>query len=280
MFSPIWWTELVDDSVVSWSCMAPRATCSTALPISRIDDAVSWMAAEQVTAGTGPWTFEPERPVRRGEFATFLHRLAGGPPAPPHPFVDVVEAYQHDAVSWMAATGITTGTSASTFSPARVVTRADLAVFLHRYRGEPVPDWVVIEPTDAVCRRPLVVHATGDVNFDPGSAAIRVYDFEQKKIREPVRADCERFSLLTDRLDHMALQSTCVVPADVPKERADRQRLCLALKNGRKAVITGTFHETSFDPMYEMLLCVRGSAEAREGFAAFLDKRPANWVPE
>ncbi|MHC4944439.1 MAG: trimethylamine methyltransferase family protein, partial [Planctomycetota bacterium] len=87
-----------------------------------------------------------------------------------------------------------------------------------------------------------------DVNFDPGSAAIRVYDFEQKKIREPVSADCERFSLLTDRLDHMALQSTCVVPADVPKERADRQRLYLALKNGKKAVITGTFHETSFDP--------------------------------
>jgi trimethylamine--corrinoid protein Co-methyltransferase len=101
-----------------------------------------------------------------------------------------------------------------------------------------------------------------DVNFDPGSAAIRVYDFEQKKIREPVSADCERFSLLTDRLDHMALQSTCVVPADVPKERADRQRLYLALKNGKKAVITGTFHETSFDPMYEMLLCVRGSSEA------------------
>ena len=25
---------------------------------------------------------------------------------------------------------------------------------------------------------------------------------------------------------------------------------------------------------------VRGSDEAREGFAAFLDKRPANWVPE
>ena len=25
---------------------------------------------------------------------------------------------------------------------------------------------------------------------------------------------------------------------------------------------------------------VRGTEEAREGFAAFLDKRPANWIPE
>ncbi len=25
---------------------------------------------------------------------------------------------------------------------------------------------------------------------------------------------------------------------------------------------------------------VRGSDEAREGFAAFLDKRPANWIPQ
>lgn len=101
-----------------------------------------------------------------------------------------------------------------------------------------------------------------EIHFDPGSAAIRVYDFARKKIREPDSNDCMQFSLLTDRLDHMALQSTCVVPADVSKERADKQRLYLALSTGRKAVITGTFAEASFDAMVDMLVCVRGSKEA------------------
>jgi trimethylamine--corrinoid protein Co-methyltransferase len=60
----------------------------------------------------------------------------------------------------------------------------------------------------------------------------------------------------------MALQSTCVVPADVPKERADKQRLHLALMTGRKAVITGTFADASFGAMIDMLVCVRGSRKA------------------
>ncbi|MBU0755848.1 MAG: trimethylamine methyltransferase family protein, partial [Planctomycetes bacterium] len=115
-----------------------------------------------------------------------------------------------------------------------------------------------------------------EVNFDPGSAAIRVYDYVKKEVRNPVTVDCIRFSLLTDRLKNMALQSTCVVPADVPKESADRHRLFLALSSGRKAVITGTFAETSFEPMYRMLTCVRGDgAKLRKKPLAIFDCCPS-----
>jgi uncharacterized protein (DUF1501 family) len=53
-------------------------------------------------------------------------------------FFDVPSnAYYTTAVGWLAATGITTGTGAGTFSPNDYVTRGQMATFLHRYRGEP-----------------------------------------------------------------------------------------------------------------------------------------------
>jgi trimethylamine--corrinoid protein Co-methyltransferase len=115
-----------------------------------------------------------------------------------------------------------------------------------------------------------------EVHFDPGSAAIKVYDFERKAVREPVREDCVRFALLTDRLAHMALQSTCVVPSDVPEEKADRARLSLALIHGRKAVITGTFGIESFEAMHRMLALVRGGETGlREKPLAIFDCCPS-----
>ena len=74
-------------------------------------DAVSWMANNEITTGTSPTAFAPDDTLRRAQVAAFLHRLAGEPSAPPHGFVDVVAAWQQEPVSWMAHTGITTGTS-------------------------------------------------------------------------------------------------------------------------------------------------------------------------
>lgn len=50
------------------------------------------------------------------------------------PFTDVPEgAYYTQAVTWLADTGITTGTSPTTFSPDDPVTRGQMAAFLERY---------------------------------------------------------------------------------------------------------------------------------------------------
>ncbi|MEM9466843.1 MAG: CapA family protein [Actinomycetota bacterium] len=127
-------------------------------------DAIAWMAEVGITSGTSPTTFDPRGAVTRGQFAAFLHRYEGSPWAPPHRFTDVVAHYQQAPVAWLATTGITTGTSPSTFAPDRPLTRAELAVFLHRHAGSPV----AAPLTEASCERPLTIHAVGDVNFDPG----------------------------------------------------------------------------------------------------------------
>ena len=101
------------------------------------DDAISWMANTGITTGTSPTTFAPDETLTRAQAATFLHRLAGEPAAPAHSFGDVVAGWQQDGVSWMANTGITTGTSPTTFAPEDTLTRAHLVTFLYRYNGEP-----------------------------------------------------------------------------------------------------------------------------------------------
>lgn len=56
------------------------------------------------------------------------------------PFTDVQETSPYyDAILWAAETGVTNGTTASSFSPDAPCTRAQLAVFLWRAAGEPKP---------------------------------------------------------------------------------------------------------------------------------------------
>ena len=104
----------------------------TDLPASQ-SDAVAWLLDQGVTTGTSPTTFSPSRTLTRAELAAFLWRLAGEPTADPHSFGDVVKGWQQNAVSWLATSGITTGTSPTTFSPARTLSRAELITFLYRY---------------------------------------------------------------------------------------------------------------------------------------------------
>ena len=122
------------------------------------DDAISWMANTGITTGTSPTTFSPGETLRRAQAAAFLHRLAGEPSAPPHNFSDVVAGWQQNPVSWMANSGVTTGTSPTTFAPEDTLTRAQLVTFLYRYQGEPD---VTIDTTTPDC------DPTTDVPEDP-----------------------------------------------------------------------------------------------------------------
>ncbi|MDE0066086.1 MAG: insulinase family protein [Acidimicrobiaceae bacterium] len=102
-----------------------------------LNDAVSWMANTGVTTGTSPTTFAPDETLKRGQAAALLHRLAGEPSAPTHNFSDVVAPWQQASVSWLVHTGVTTGTTPTTFAPDTAVTRSQLITFLYRYKGEP-----------------------------------------------------------------------------------------------------------------------------------------------
>jgi trimethylamine--corrinoid protein Co-methyltransferase len=107
-----------------------------------------------------------------------------------------------------------------------------------------------------------VAEIGGDgVIFDPGSAAISIYDFEANRERKPETRDVVEFIAVTDQLPAYDAQSTGVVPNDLPYELADRFRLFLALALSRKPVVTGTFTKDAFDTMLAMLVEARGGAD-------------------
>ncbi len=101
-----------------------------------------------------------------------------------------------------------------------------------------------------------------NVHFDPGSAALNIFDCEIGQQRKPVTADLINFSRLTERLENIYFQSTGIVSSDVPEEIADFYRLFIGLQFCQKPIVTGTFIVESFEPMYEMLKVVRGGSES------------------
>lgn len=114
--------------------------------------AVSWLFANGITTGTSPTTYSPDDSLTRGQLAALLHRLADDTgDVSPHPFGDVTAPWQQVPVSWLFANEITTGTSATTFSPDQPVTRGQIATFLHRYRGAPAVDVDPTHPTNPWC---------------------------------------------------------------------------------------------------------------------------------
>ena len=104
-------------------------------PDAYFADAVAWLTSTGATTGTGPTTFSPDDTVTRGQLATFLWRLDGSPTidASTSSFDDVdPAAFYAGPITWLAAVGITGGTSPTTFSPHDTVTRGQLATFLWR----------------------------------------------------------------------------------------------------------------------------------------------------
>ena len=98
-------------------------------------EAVKWAAEKGITGGVGNDLFAPNQPCTRAQIVTFLWRAAGSP-APKGTaagMTDVVTgSYYEKAVAWAIENGITTGTTAATFSPDDTCTRAQAVTFLAR----------------------------------------------------------------------------------------------------------------------------------------------------
>ena len=79
----------------------------------------------------------PQDNCTRAQIVTFLYRYAGQPSGYySNPFKDVgatSEASYYNAILWAVGKGITTGTSATTFSPYASCNRAEAVTFLYRY---------------------------------------------------------------------------------------------------------------------------------------------------
>ncbi|MBC7324496.1 MAG: S-layer homology domain-containing protein, partial [Moorella sp. (in: Bacteria)] len=99
------------------------------------EDEIRRLSARHVVNGVGDSHFEPEGTATRAQCAAMLVRALGLPQVPP----EEVKFGDVSAVSWYAGSvgaavrsGIVKGTSDTTFSPDRSITRAELAVMASR----------------------------------------------------------------------------------------------------------------------------------------------------
>ena len=98
-------------------------------------EAVKWAVEKGITDGIGNSLFGPDLPCTRAQIVTFLWRAAGSPEpkGTAAGMTDVVSgSYYEKAVAWAIENGVTTGTTATTFSPDATCTRAQAVTFLAR----------------------------------------------------------------------------------------------------------------------------------------------------
>ena len=120
----------------------PTPTPGTGLPFTDVPaDRWSYPYIKQlydagVVSGTSATTFEPTANVTRAQFVTMIAGLAGADVSgyASGPFDDVqAGSWYAPYVNWAAASGIVSGTSATTFEPAAEISRQDMAVMLYNY---------------------------------------------------------------------------------------------------------------------------------------------------
>ena len=93
---------------------------------------INLLAAAGVTTGCGPGLFCPKQVVKRDQVASFLARALDLPATGTDYFTDD-ESNTHEVdINRLRSAGITSGCTATTYCPAGVVTRGQMAAFLHR----------------------------------------------------------------------------------------------------------------------------------------------------
>ena len=130
------------DNLSHVTTATPTPTPSTGLPFTDVPaDRWSYPYIKQlydagVVSGTSATTFEPTANVTRAQFVTMIAGLAGADVSgyASGPFDDVqAGSWYAPYVNWAAASGIVSGTSATTFEPAAEISRQDMAVMLYNY---------------------------------------------------------------------------------------------------------------------------------------------------
>lgn len=99
-------------------------------------DAIAQLAELGLVQGTGPDTYEPAEPVRRGQMAAFLVRLANrldvAAPDAPDAFTDDDGTPHEAAIDEAAALGLAEGVDDDRFAPTKALRRDQMASFLAR----------------------------------------------------------------------------------------------------------------------------------------------------
>ena len=99
----------------------------------------------RLMSGVGAGTFSPDTACTRAQIVKILYNLSGNQTDYSYyylPFTDVAPgAWYYNAVAWAYCNDVTSGTSATTFTPNAAITRQQLVTFLYRYTVKYAPEF-------------------------------------------------------------------------------------------------------------------------------------------
>ena len=99
---------------------------------SMFEASINRLAAARITTGCTATTFCPTATVKRDQMASFLARAFALPATATDFFTDDAGSIHEVNINRLAASGITTGCTATKYCPSAEVTRGQMAAFLHR----------------------------------------------------------------------------------------------------------------------------------------------------
>lgn len=106
---------------------------------------IDYCVRNRLMNGVGAGTFSPDTACTRAQIVKILYNLSGNQTDYSYyylPFTDVAPgAWYYNAVAWAYCNDVTSGTSATTFTPNAAITRQQLVTFLYRYTVKYAPEF-------------------------------------------------------------------------------------------------------------------------------------------
>ena len=106
---------------------------------------IDYCVRNRLMSGVGAGTFSPNTACTRAQIVKILYNLSGNQADYSNyylPFTDVAPgAWYYNAVAWAYYNDVTSGTSATTFTPNAAITRQQLVTFLYRYTVKYAPEF-------------------------------------------------------------------------------------------------------------------------------------------
>ena len=106
---------------------------------------IDYCVRNRLMSGVGAGTFSPDTACTRAQIVKILYNRSGNQADYSYyylPFTDVAPgAWYYNAVAWAYCNDVTSGTSATTFTPNAAITRQQLVTFLYRYTVKYAPEF-------------------------------------------------------------------------------------------------------------------------------------------
>ena len=108
-------------------------------------EGIDYCVRNRLMSGVGAGTFSPDTACTRAQIVKILYNRSGNQTDYSYyylPFTDVAPgAWYYNAVAWAYCNDVTSGTSATTFTPNAAITRQQLVTFLYRYTVKYAPEF-------------------------------------------------------------------------------------------------------------------------------------------